>query len=126
MTRRAWLLPAVVILTSSCRRTADDAATAFVGTWKIVRENGKPAKLPAGHSGIVRHHADGTITPVTATGSDGPAQATYRFLDAETLEVTEAGGKQKKVTYRAVVSGDLLTLHDPERPDRTAELERVK
>jgi len=130
MIRRAWLLLALAVPACNRPATPEEASARIVGTWKVVRENGKAVQLRDGRSGLVRYHADGTVTQDEAPRAGGSVKnttvVTYRFLDAETVEATETGARVKTTTFRAVISGDRLTLHKPDDPDRTAEFERVK
>lgn len=132
MSRRAWLLLLLAVPACSRPPTPEEAAARIVGTWKIVRDGGKPVEIPTGQSGLIQYNADGTVVSEAVTNSGGtlkvtPVTSTYRFLDGETLEATTAvGDRVKQTRLRAVVSGDRLTLSKPDEPGKTAEFERVK
>lgn len=131
MTRRAWLLLAV-LAASGCARplTREEAAARLVGTWHMVRENGELREPPTGQSGIVQFIGDGTVTYEVVTSAAGqvivkPVTGRYRVLDGETLDVTGADGSLlTQGRFRALFPGERLTLQIGQGPLR--EFERVK
>ena len=137
MSRRAWFVGLALLAVPACSRppTPEEAAARVVGTWKHVRENGELVQPRTGVSGLLQFGADGAITyeQVTEVETAGktptrqvkPTTGTYRFLDAETLEITgDDRGQVKTWAVRAVLAGKSLTLHKPH--GQVDEFERLK
>lgn len=130
MTRRAWLLLALVVPACSRPLTREETAARLVGTWHLVRENGELVQPPTGQSGIIQFGADGTATYEVVTTAAGqvivkPATGRYRVADGETLDVTGTNGNLLvQGRFRLLFPGERMTLQIEQGPLR--EFERVK
>jgi hypothetical protein len=137
MTRPAWFVGVALVALPACSRppTAEDMAGRVVGTWRLVRENGREVPVRTDVSGLVQFHPDGTVS-YEAVGPAPPndtlekrqvkpVTGTFRFRDGETLEVTgEKDGRPQTWALRATLAGHVLTLREPD--GRVDEYERLK
>ena len=130
--QRFLFLPIACILLGllSCSQKPTSGAliakisTEVVGKWKLIREDGKPATLKKGATGIIEIRADGTLTyeEITEISSDNKVESLnikqshgkYHFLDAENMEIEgEDRGQTKKWTVKVSLKDNILTMHKP-------------